>query len=296
MKRVLFNIYVPLKKEFESVANILKSYHKHYAKIINVDYISYDQIKEWKDIPFYDCINYCKYYYAQQLCENYDEVLYLDLDVIPDTKENFFDEFDFSKGILVKQVAEYNKQKLMHYLSGVEMAALYDEIGNLEEYEIQHACARLRGHLKYIKNEPFDVERVMYDLPEFNYTLPDHFHKWSDMVKWAGADSIKNESNLFNTGVLGFTKNTIQELNILSNMKPSKSIPSYWPDYITKHIGFNNESLFSASVKNYVDIGDKWNHFVNWNTDLWDVSQVEYKEACFKHFVNKDFEYYESNR
>jgi hypothetical protein len=57
-----------------------------------------------KDFPMftgYEIINFYKIHLLYELSKKYDEILYLDFDVVPLTDESFFDVWDLSKGICV---------------------------------------------------------------------------------------------------------------------------------------------------------------------------------------------------
>ena len=49
----------------------------------------------------YEIINFYKIHLLYQLAKHYDEILYLDFDAVPLTKESFFEHWDLSNGICV---------------------------------------------------------------------------------------------------------------------------------------------------------------------------------------------------
>ena len=75
--------------------DILIEKHKKYAEICGSEYRHY-KIDHKDEINFIT-LNFMKIYIAEDLAQKYDKVLYLDLDVIPRTKINFFEYHDFSK-------------------------------------------------------------------------------------------------------------------------------------------------------------------------------------------------------
>lgn len=90
----------------------LKQAHQKYANKIGVEYklFEYDEkYKEYYDffrtnypeINEYSIVNFYKIYLMYELAEKYDEILYLDFDVIPLTNDNFFDVWDLNKGICI---------------------------------------------------------------------------------------------------------------------------------------------------------------------------------------------------
>ena len=134
MKRIIYSIYVDIpiaehygksKNKNDSVekasvtVNAFKEHYdrlvtskKDYADSINVPFKMYeydDQYKTFeknfaKDFPEftgYEVINFYKIHILNELAKEYDEILYLDFDAIPLTKDNFFDAWDLSKGICV---------------------------------------------------------------------------------------------------------------------------------------------------------------------------------------------------
>ena len=88
-----------------------------YAELCGADYKVFDSqgFTEFRNLFFqnrpyistYDIINFYKIWLLSTLDE-YDEILYLDLDVIPWTKENIFDVFDFKDGIICRVNHEGN--------------------------------------------------------------------------------------------------------------------------------------------------------------------------------------------
>ncbi len=88
-----------LKKHYEKLVDVKKEYAKH----CNAEYRVYENDtfyqkfkKKFEGFEF-DIINLYKIYLWEELGKDYDNVLYLDLDVIPNTTENFFETFDMNK-------------------------------------------------------------------------------------------------------------------------------------------------------------------------------------------------------
>jgi hypothetical protein len=136
MKRVIYSIYVdiPIQEHYGDSKNendtvekadiTVNAFKEHYSRLIqnkqeyadniNVPFkmFEYDeQYKEFetnfaKDFPEftgYEVINFYKIHLLNELAKEYDEILYLDFDAVPLTKDNFFDVWDLSKGICVLQ-------------------------------------------------------------------------------------------------------------------------------------------------------------------------------------------------
>ena len=130
MSRVICSLYIDIqnpvshfknKEKFNNNLNWLLDKQKHYAKLCQADYVhfTYDNnfiefSKQFgPEISEYNIINFYKIHLLYQL--DYDEILYLDMDVIPVTTKNFFEEWDLKKGIAVMSEEwsnrDYNRER-----------------------------------------------------------------------------------------------------------------------------------------------------------------------------------------
>lgn len=96
------------KDKIDAYSYPLQWHQSKYAKICGADYKCYKFDKEFleyyrycKDIhealPMYHIVNYYKHHVMNKLSYEYDEVFYMDIDVIPRTEENIFELFDMNK-------------------------------------------------------------------------------------------------------------------------------------------------------------------------------------------------------
>ena len=118
MSRVIYSLYIDIQNpvshfenqgKFNSNLNWLLDKQKRYAELCEADYLHfvYDdkfiefskQFRLFPEVSEYNIINFYKMFLLYQL--DYDEILYLDMDVIPVTDKNFFDVWDLSKGIAI---------------------------------------------------------------------------------------------------------------------------------------------------------------------------------------------------
>ena len=102
MKRIIFSIYtdnvdehssVPdfKKEQFAKYKNQLVDNQKAYANICGADYELFGSNE-----TNYDKIQFNKLLKIEELGQYYDEVLYIDFDIIPRTKVSFFEKFDLN--------------------------------------------------------------------------------------------------------------------------------------------------------------------------------------------------------
>jgi len=97
-KNALYNNRVELEKR-----------QREYAESLNVEYRLLGNDKEYKDfckymkdypmISEYDIINFYKHWAMKNFAENYDQVCYLDFDVVPNTDENVFNTIKSGFGV-----------------------------------------------------------------------------------------------------------------------------------------------------------------------------------------------------
>jgi hypothetical protein len=102
MKRLIYSIFGKVTEDHKSASpekyvafqdhyTKLEHMRKRYAQQVGAEYVLFERDDNYVDMQFY------KIYKMQELVNDYDEVLYLDFDVIPNTTQNFFEVHDFSK-------------------------------------------------------------------------------------------------------------------------------------------------------------------------------------------------------
>ena len=118
MKRIIFSQYSSTVEDHTSVTDYKRSQfnlykdrlvekHKQYAHICNSDYECFELANtDYVDIQFLKLLRF------QELSEKYDEVLYLDLDVVPITKVSFFEKFNLNNICAYNIQCELNSNHL----------------------------------------------------------------------------------------------------------------------------------------------------------------------------------------
>ena len=126
MKRIIYSLYIDVpENEFvdniETNLNTKKQFKENYIKLLankqwyanqlNVDfkifeyedYIEYYNYfkKKYPYITTYNIINFYKLHLLCELSKSYDEILYLDFDVVCLTNKDFFKIWNLNKGICV---------------------------------------------------------------------------------------------------------------------------------------------------------------------------------------------------
>ena len=124
MKKLIYSIYIEVpdnefvdnqktnlntKKQLKENYQRLLDCKQEYANSIGADFLLVNKYKEYYDemkskYPFlttYNIINFYKIYLLYKFSSKYDQMLYLDFDVVPNTTEDFFVVWDLSKGIAI---------------------------------------------------------------------------------------------------------------------------------------------------------------------------------------------------
>lgn len=119
-KRLIFSLYTDKvdphtsatdqkKQSFAEYKDRIKTVQQDYAKICNADYTLFNTTN-----TSYIDIQFEKLFKLEEMVEEYDEVLYLDFDVIPYTKVNFFDMFDLDTLCVYSSPTELLKKPEWH--------------------------------------------------------------------------------------------------------------------------------------------------------------------------------------
>ena len=122
MKRVIFSIYDDIKHiedrwgisdhqvyQIKKYWDMLLDNKKQYAQEIGVEFKFYhNTMKDFEVNAGFDFakVNLYKHHIMAELAEEYDEVMYVDMDVVFNTDENVFEVLDLSKGIHIKDQDE----------------------------------------------------------------------------------------------------------------------------------------------------------------------------------------------
>ena len=102
MSKIIFSIYTNniephksstdfKKSQFEKYKHQLEQRQKKYAFICDAEYVLFDT-----ETTSYDMIQFEKLYKLEQLADDYDGILYLDFDIVPQTNISFFDYWDLN--------------------------------------------------------------------------------------------------------------------------------------------------------------------------------------------------------
>lgn len=243
MKRIIFTIHVDIDDEnldnpaaFDEdgnqqdsrdksafTKNQMKKYaydivhtQQAYADLIGVDYVLYGDDENYQyfvssfkerytEISEYDIINFYKHHVMKKLAREYDEICYIDFDVIPNTNDNIFDQFDLSTGFAC---AHSNED------------ALWGKIVNAQDY---NTCIRNPASKYWNCHAMLLEHEAAPDTDVFNTGI---------MV--ASAEMIKK---------LDYFGAFSETLDLMTELKTTED--SLYPHTIQRVFGYDNETLFA---------------------------------------------------
>jgi|TARA_B000000557_G_C20749409_1_gene432244 hypothetical protein len=241
-------VQIKTNKSLETKLAFLRNYEKlnqvkkDYAENIGADYILFENDNQYKDyfksfkknypqISEYDVVNFYKQWLMLKMAEKYDNVCYLDFDVIPNTKEDIFKAHKIDTHFAC---AENNS------------LAVWGKIIDSNRYNtcIRNPASKYWNCHAMLFQEGYEPETDV-----FNTAI---------MVS---SSKIINQLNYFG--------NFDETLKLMSFVKNDKN--SIYPHNIKRVFGYDNETVFAYKrVVNEIEIDyitDDWHWRVD--TDIW---------------------------
>lgn len=292
MKKIIYSIYFPIEKhvpfkgtteksenrtkELNRNANELIYRQRIYAMSIGAEYklfgkTDFDEFKEMTTEYDFDKLGFFKLYLLKQLSKTYDRILYLDLDVIPNTSLNFFNVHEPGKLHVLMENCDFDLT-----LSEEDRPKIY----------------RADPKKKPIATKP---EIVSY------YDRQHRFVKSMAKQMMNVLTGVNSSEMLANTGIIGADKKCLEDFNIIDDMKEltvtynkvkeEKMADMLYPG-ITDKFFINNEVFFTHYLEKkkieYRSLDRDW-HFHLMNKDNMDkITDWSYPKLI--HLINKRFE------
>lgn len=204
MKRIIFCIYDDIKTiddswktnyftalQIEEYWDRLLSNKQEYAKTIGVEFKFFHNTMNEFEVEYdleFTKVNLYKHHLFAELAKEYDEVMYVDMDVLFNTTENIFEKLDLSKGIHIQQQDSQIKNKDIE-------AILFNQVGQRNPTLKYHITKDLLGgkdchvlntgvmigkskhikQLKFIERIP-DITKKIYQIKEDNLQSEDSIY------------------------------------------------------------------------------------------------------------------------
>ena len=288
--RIIFSVYIDFdksefdknydldkniknKKQFKDNYNFLKSFQKKYSESLGIDYVLYENDDDWKEykkyfeknypyISKYNIVNFYKIKLMYDLSKFYNEILYIDFDVVPLTNDNIFESIDFSDGIACKVNHERDPQN----------------------YLILSTPKILKQKEEWFKKTGI------------TFSERDPRAKYWNCRALLMEKGFNGDNDVYNTGIVLTNKDQLDKLKYFDNfnetlkfMHEVKTNKGLWPSFIQNSFGYDNETLFSFKMKvnnvNLIELNDVW----HWPYRR-DINFIP-KETKIVHVINKNFEF-----
>lgn len=256
------------KRLFKQHAGWLRVAHERYAECCQIDYrffeydedyiMYYDMFREkYPQITTYNIINFYKIHLMYKLAEEgYDQILYLDLDVVPFTTENFFEAIDVDEGIAIK-------------INNVNMLYRNMEYLKKNEHEIHSNRSPIA---KY-----WNTRAMLYEYGT-SYDIEGAFN--------TGIVGISSK----HLQQLGYFDDFKETLGIMSDIVDGNE--GMWPPITDRMFGWDNETIWGyKTVINSVPyqlLDSEWHHFM-------DISNKIPYHTKLAHIINKNFDFAKEN-
>ena len=277
MKNIIYSIYIEnnepnlsekhqfTKTQLEKHWQRLIDVKKEYAKHCNAEFRIYGNDWSWQAFKKkfsgyqFDIINLYKIHLWEELGKTYDNVLYFDFDVVPNTTESFFEKFDMNK--ICVHAPNATKENMW-----------------------------TKDDLWKHKRKIADFETIMSYTDKYNMYV-------KAMCKRAmlSIDNIlANDYFIANTAILGGNSNAIKQLrftekldDMLATLEQAKK-EKLFGENISKLFFANNEVFFQYLLdKNKI----KWFNIPHeWHTYLMTDNKIDISKAKLIHLINKRFE------
>lgn len=299
MKRVIYSIYIDIPKElldpqpphhgekedknqkakrvFAENYDWLLEKQKEYADKIGVEYKhftfdeKYIKLRKWynDNYPFiteYNIVNFYKIHLMYELGEEYDEILYLDLDVLPTTDENFFTEHPMELGVAIKKNAH-------------------------RETMDKEAISFWENHYSKTGNPGGSIRSPLAKW-------------WNSYAMCIEYGSMIKDMPVYNTGIVGINKKWLDKIAYFENFDETlndmkeliEDEHTMFPKYAQAMFGYDNETIWGVKCQ-MNNVPSNWLDG-RWHTFL-DKLTVIHKKSKLVHIINKNFaevrEWYEKN-
>ena len=261
MKRLIYSVYKEDIDEHQSCGDYKRSQFKKYKNQIQETQQKYaDKCgAEYKLIDpnntDYNKIQLEKLLLLEDFIEDYDEVLYIDFDVIPVTDTSFFEAFD------------------LNFLCFHEVVK--------DMLSIQYEELKKDVYFRKLANV---IRR---------YTPMSPFTKMAAKNSMLMLDNIVGRETVINTGVVGGNKHSIgllklkDRVDMIDEKLEQAREDNIYPDNISDMFFQNNETYMSYIVEKfnlpYKDIGQQWNYV------LYKEDDYPHSNNHFLHYISKDF-------
>ena len=271
--------------QFEKYKNRLIHSKTEYAKICNADFILFDEVDKKFVNDEFDSINFYKHHLMEKLLKEYDNVLYLDFDVIPNTTESFFEVHDMNK--INVHAVDATKNNTWCESALIEW----------KKYE--------KGKPRNIGTEEKPDLMTPKRISELHF---DKYHMYCKSLCKLSMLAIEmilsKDHHVVNTGIIGGSSESLSQIKMTERMDEmisifNEAVEEELFDHFTKHHFINNEIFFSFILDRYKlnwnNLPFDWHYYVypeeDNHTENWkNILKTKLKSAKLIQMISKDFD------
>ena len=253
-KQVSRNIIT--RNEFKKNYDKLKGLQKLYAEQNKCDYILFENDEKFinfktlfnEKYPYltsYNIVNFYKIYLLYDLSKKYDEILYLDFDVVPLNNENFFEHNDLSKGIFV-----LNNNDRVSKLTDIGENTQTIRSPNAKYYNAQAMLFE-----KGLSTENDVINTGIIGINKEHLIKLNYFKDFDDNMNMM--TNLKSDTNMFPKRIVkyfGYDNETLFSVKIKENKVPVKWLSKKWHYFFDWPVYIPNDITFVHAINKRFDV------------------------------------------
>jgi len=244
------------RNQFKKNYDKLKGLQQLYAEQNKCDYILFENDEKFinfktlfnEKYPYltsYNIVNFYKIYLLYDLSKKYDEILYLDFDVVPLNNENFFEHNDLSKGIFV-----LNNNDKVNKLTDIGENTQTIRSPNAKYYNAQAMLFE-----KGLSTENDVVNTGIIGINKEHLIKLNYFKDFDDNMNMM--TNLKSDTNMFPKRIVkyfGYDNETLFSVKIKENKVPVKWLSKKWHYFFDWPVYIPNDITFVHAINKRFDV------------------------------------------
>jgi hypothetical protein len=244
------------RNQFKKNYDKLKGLQKLYAEQNKCDYILFENDEKFINfktlfnekysyLTSYNIVNFYKIYLLYDLSKKYDEILYLDFDVVPLNNENFFEHNDLSKGIFV-----LNNNDRVSKLTDIGENTQTIRSPNAKYYNAQAMLFE-----KGLSTENDVINTGIIGVNKEHLIKLNYFKDFDDNMNIM--TNLKSDTNVFPKRIVkyfGYDNETLFSVKIKENKVPVKWLSKKWHYFFDWPVYIPNDITFVHAINKRFDV------------------------------------------
>ncbi len=244
------------RNQFKKNYDKLKGLQQLYAEQNKCDYILFENDEKFinfktlfnEKYPYltsYNIVNFYKIYLLYDLSKKYDEILYLDFDVVPLNNKNFFEHNDLSKGLFV-----LNNNDRVSKLTDIGENTQTIRSPNAKYYNAQAMLFE-----KGLSTENDVINTGIIGINKEHLIKLNYFKDFDDNMNMM--TNLKSDTNMFPKRIVkyfGYDNETLFSVKIKENKVPVKWLSKKWHYFFDWPVYIPNDITFVHAINKRFDV------------------------------------------